>query len=303
MGNKEWGGVILNPGCNNYCVFCGQVKKVSDSELRQQEIKVAKNLIDFKREGLKKIEISGSDPIEYNKLIPLIGYIKKIGFEYVQLSTHGTRLSDEIFLNNLISSGLDKLRIPLYGSNARIHDSVTKTKGSFDAVLKGIRMLLEKTTNVEVQISSLIMQQNKDDLVALIKLARELKVADFYFSVPCVANDDYSYCVPFKDLGPYVRKAYDYALEIGYKVTFREIPFCVFGKVDELIENSDSPPSLGKYCQPPEQFVTSTKDLPSYRVKNKVGMCNGCKCFNFCDGFFINDIKKFGTGNLKPLKD
>lgn len=302
MSSKEWGGVILNPGCSNRCIFCGYVPKVIASELRQQEVKVAKNLVDFKNEGIKKVEISGGDPIEYDKIISLIEYIKKAGFEYVQLSTHGNNLSDKSFVKELEIAGLDKLRIPLYGSNAKVHDSITQLKGSFESVIKGIKNVISEAPSMQLQVSSLIMQQNKNDLIRLIDLVHELGIIDFYFSIPCVSNEDYSYYIPLKDLGIYVNKACDHASKTSYRVVFREIPYCVFGIADRLIVNYDKPPNLGKYCQPPDRFRTLVKDLPSYRVKEKVKMCEGCKCFDFCEGFFVNDTKKFGTGNLKPIK-
>ncbi|MCG2717516.1 MAG: radical SAM protein [Nanoarchaeota archaeon] len=306
MSEIKTGGVILNPSCDNNCVFCGRIPKISDEKLKAQEIKVSKNLVQFRRQSINYLEISGSDPIEYGKIVPLIRYAKRIGFNNIQLSTHGKRLADSSFLNDLISSGITKLRIPIYGSNAKIHDSVTRSEGSFDAVVEGIKNLLEKSQNIAVQISCMVLQQNKDDLINIIDLVKELDIIDFYFSVPCFSNNDSSYCLPFKKLGPYIKEVYDYAARINYPIRFMEIPFCVFGDIcydDALtsIDNQCGPPDLGDNCQPPEKYKTSMKDIPSYRVKKKVGMCKDCKCMDFCDGFFVNDINKFGTGKLKPI--
>ena len=219
----------------------------------------------------------------------------------MQLSTHGKKLAEESFLNELIASGVDKLRIPIYGPNAKIHESVTQTKGSFDATLKGIKRLLERKRNIQIQISSLIVHQNKKNLAGLVDLIKELKINDFYFSIPCVLNDDYSYYIPLKNLGPYVKKVYAYALKINHNIQFMEIPYCIFGKIDKSINNSSLPPNLGEYCQPPKNYKTSIKDLPSCRLKKRIEMRNSCKCSNFCDGFFLKDINKFGIGNLKPI--
>jgi len=106
--SKSFGGVILSPGCINRCLFCSP-SKASREEVREQATRVAKNLVEFKKKGIKKIEISGSDPIEYESIIPLVKYIKKMGFEFVQLSTHGRFLADEKFFNKLIQAGIDKL--------------------------------------------------------------------------------------------------------------------------------------------------------------------------------------------------
>jgi MoaA/NifB/PqqE/SkfB family radical SAM enzyme len=299
---KRWGAVILNPGCSNRCVFCSPQVRREDSEIRSQEIGVLKNLLQFKKIGINAIEISGSDPIEYDKIIPLIKYIKKLGFGFVQLSTHGRKLSDESFLDELIASGVDRLRIPLYGANAKVHDSVTRVRGSFNETLKGIKDVLNKSKSIEIQISCLIVEQNKDGLVDLVDFVRKLGIGDFYFSIPCVSNNDYSYYIPLKDLVPYVKGVYNHALKINYKINFMEIPHCVFGFFDNSINNSCLPPNLGKYCQPSKEHRSPKKDLPSYRIKSKVGICDNCKCSNFCDGFFVKDVGKWGAGNLKPIR-
>ena len=299
---KTFGGIILNSGCNLSCIFCGGHPKSNDLKIKEEEMAVYNNLLDFKKDGVKKISISGSDPIEYDKIIELVKYIKQEGFEFVQLSTHGTKLANSMFSNKLIKAGVDKFRIPLYGSNAKIHDSITKTNGSFDQIIKGIKNLLNKKNNIEIQISCLIVQQNKNDLLKIVDLINKLGIKDFYFSIPCLTEEDCSFYIPLKDLKTHIKKLYDYALKINPQTMFLEIPFCVFGVFNlKNINNTTQPPNLGKYNQPIEKYKTSIPDLPSYRAKKKTNMCNKCKAFNHCDGFFINDINKFGIGKLQPI--
>jgi len=309
LNKKDYGGIVLKPGCSNSCVFCGlpEMRKttVSSTEIRRQVVNSYKNLIDFKKQGIRNIVISGNDPLEYKRITQMIEYMKKTGFEFIQMATNGVRLSDNYFLDRFIKSGIDKLIIPLYGSNSKIHDSVTQTPGSFIRTLKGIKGILKKAADIKIQINSLILQQNKDNLLDLMDLVEsKLNIKDINFSIPCITNCSYySYYIPFKDLGPYVRKIYDYALKMNYKISFTEIPYCVFGYIDRArIDNAGLPPNLGKYCQPPKPVKTSIKDMPSYRLKRKIKMCKNCKASPFCDGFFINDIDRlFGTGDLKPL--
>jgi MoaA/NifB/PqqE/SkfB family radical SAM enzyme len=305
---KTIGGIILNPGCSLSCVFCGGCKKPAESEMKEQSLKVYKNLEDLKEKGYKKITISGSDPIEYKYITELIRFIKEEeGFEWVQLSTHGGRLANSSFLKKLILSGIDELRIPIYGSTAKIHDSVTQKKGSFDDIITGIKNLLKETSRVNIQISSLILKENKNDLLNIVNLIDKLGIKNLYFSIPCLVNNlsqDYSsFYIPFKNLGPYLKKLYKYALKVNDKIFFLEIPFCVFGAFNpKNIKNTSLPPNLGKYCQPPNIYKTSISDLPSYRVKKKIKICNNCRASSHCDGFFSNDINRYGIGNLKSIR-
>ena len=149
------------------------------------------------------------------------------------------------------------------------------------------------------------MEQNKENLINAVDFVNGLGIKDFYFSIPCLvglANNDYSFYIPSKNLSPYIRKLYKYAMKVNENVNFLEIPFCVFGALNlKNIDNQCSPPNLGKYNQPPEAIRTSIPNLPSYRLKKKVAVCRGCRARNYCDGFFVNDIDKFGVGKLRKI--
>jgi len=118
---------------------------------------------------------------------------------------------------------------------------------------------------------------------------------------PLLKNKDDSYYIPIKDLGPYLKKVDSYGRGVGYPINFMEIPFCVFGRIAASINNTSLPPDHGRYCQPIKELRTSIKDLPSYRLKKKLEMCNICRANEVCDGFIFNDINKYGIGNLMPI--
>ena len=70
---KEWGGVIISPCCKNNCFFCYPNKKIDKGSLDKEKLNVLRNLIEFKKKGIKKIEISGCDPIEYPYIVDIVG--------------------------------------------------------------------------------------------------------------------------------------------------------------------------------------------------------------------------------------
>lgn len=110
-----------------------------------------------------------------------------------------------------------------------------------------------------------------------------------------------SFYIPFKNPKEYAKGAYDYALKNDLKIQFNEIPFCVFGTPDRShIKNKISVPELGN-SQPPKEVRSEKRNVPTYRLKKKLEMCEECQCRDFCDGFFVNDVEKYGTGQLEPL--
>jgi MoaA/NifB/PqqE/SkfB family radical SAM enzyme len=299
---KEWGGVIISPCCKNNCFFCNPEKKKDKNSLYKEKISVFKNLIDFKKKGIKKIEISGCDPIEYEHILELIKYIKGLDFAEIQLSTHGRDFSNKGFVRKNELAGLTKVRIPLYGSKPEIHDMLTGAQGSFRETIRGIINLSK--TKIKIQISTLITAENKNDLTQLADLIKGIGITDFYISVPLLSfRGNRSFYVPLKDLKPHLKKIYDYSKKIDYDIKFFEIPYCVLGFFNESINNKTYPPDLGKYCQPIKKHKTNIKDMPAYRVKIKTKICKKCLCDSICDGFLKRDIEKFGVGDLMPIQN
>lgn len=299
----NWSGIIISPGCSLKCVFCGGHRKPPKNILEEEEIRAYLNLKFFKKRGDKKIAISGSDPIEYEKIVELISYIKKSGFKRVHLSTHGTLLASPEFAKKIIKAGLDEIKIPIYGPNSKIHESVTQTPKTFEKAILAIFNLRKFSKKIRIQTQVLILKQNQDELLNILKFLFKLPINQIFFSIPCLEEEEISFYLPIKSLPPILKELYFASLKSPKPVSFLEIPFCAFGKIDlKRITNTCAPPDLGKYNLPPLPVRTAILSLPAYRLKRKIEMCKDCRAFKFCDGFFLNDINFFGKGKLKPIK-
>ncbi|MGB3988903.1 MAG: radical SAM protein [Minisyncoccales bacterium] len=292
----EFGSIIFETHCSNNCLFCGGVKTLSKGEKKRQEETALCSLDYFKLKKFQSVDISGGDPIEYEGLVSFVRKVRQGNFSTIQLSTHGMGLAENNLCQKLISAGINKFRIPLYGSNASIHDAVTRNPGSFDKTLAGIKEVIK--SKVDLQISTLITKQNCLDLMELLHLIEKLKVDDFYIGTPCIANNDFSFYIPFKDLNKYLNKSYKYIVENDKAFHFLDIPFCVFGKTNFSIIRFAEPPSLGKRKVDRYEVISG---VPFYRIQTKLPFCLKCKMNDVCPGFFKVDIDRFGPGKLKPL--
>ena len=298
--------IILNPpSCSLSCVFCPSSSQVIPSSESKESLKRAyKNLKYFKEAGFKRIEIGGNDPAEHDKIIDLVHKIKKDGFEFIQLLTNGTKLASFVFLNDLVSAGINRFVIPVYGSNAKIHDSITQTPGSFNQTMRGVKNILNKK-NVQLKIHCLLLRQNKSNWLPIVNLVNDLGIKELDLSIPQLNVDSYSsFYVPIKNLGPSIKKLYNHVMRINDNFMFHEIPFCVFGKLNTKNINNLTPISnLGKYKQDAllKKYRSPIPNVPSYRLKKKTVICKGCRASHYCDGFFASDIDKFGTGKLQRL--
>jgi len=298
---EKTGGIMVGKRCSNFCFFCHSLKYQSDDAEKTDEKGVIEDLMDYRKKGYTRLEISGNDPIEYEGLIRIVDLSKKLGFENILINTHGRNLCNWNFAKEMIEAGINAFRIPIYGSNAEIHDSATQSQGSFAETIEGIKNIKKINPEAKLMLHTLILQQNKDDLFNILKLALDLGADTFGVGVLHIPNEDYTNYLPIKDLRPYLAGLIEYIAKNNLKnVYFYDIPHCVFGFYNRKIVNS-YPPDLGKYSQPKGNVKSHLLNIPTYRLKTKSGICDSCILSEKCDGFLVNDIKKFGIGGLKPI--
>ena len=301
--------VIVNlNSCDNSCLFCkpSRVRKVlTEVELKDIEIDLFRQVLDLKKRGLDEyLEISGSDPIQYNGIVRFIKYIKRdLNFKTIMLSTHGRNMHNLKLVKELERSGLDKLRIPLYGSNGKIHDSVTQEKGSFEETLKGVQNVFRHAPEIKITITSLIMKQNYKDGIKILRLACKY-ASEIIFSIPCIPRikSAEKFVVSFDKMRPYLKRFLEASDKASTPLNITDIPFCVFGFDKKIIFNISGPPVTSNTYSIPKPFKSAVPNLPNYRVKRKLPVCHNCALAYKCDGFYNNYLLLMNSFPFKPLQ-
>ncbi|MFQ5891326.1 MAG: hypothetical protein ACE5HW_00855, partial [Candidatus Methanofastidiosia archaeon] len=69
---------------------------------------------------------------------------------------------------DIIRCGANEFFIYLHGHNAKIHDKITKTKGSFEQTIEGIKNLIDLNQNIHVR--AMVTFENYKHLFDLFKL-------------------------------------------------------------------------------------------------------------------------------------
>jgi len=296
-------GVILNPYCSLDCLFCNHPPARTPIKESRKALRLAlANVDSLATQGYHNIEISGCDPAETEDIFALLKSIKKARFKQIMLSTNGVRLADEPFLDKIVGAGVTIVRLPIYGSNARIHDSITQTAGSYDDLIQACStMSKRKYRGLKLIFTTLLMKQNKNDILDTVRLAAKYRPHSIHVSIPCIKRDGESFAIPYRTMRRYAKNLLSFASRSRCYVDIKDIPYCVFGTFSNLIRFS-RPPNLGKYNQPPKSLRTDIKNLPSYRYKVKMKYCALCSMDPICPGFYKNYISAFGDPKLKPLQ-
>jgi len=254
------------------------------------------------------VDISGNDPGEVEILPQLVREIKKITnpSDMIQLSTHGMTLSNKAFLINLLESGVNSFRIPIYGCNKSIHDKITQNKGSFNLLLRAIlnvgyfrKKYPQKIK--KVVFVTMILKENQSHLGKLIEFVLNLGFIDEIHLGIAGFVPDKNYYLPHvpdfnklsKQLGNVLKKKRTKINKAGLDVILCDIPPCI-SQVDW--------PTI--YFKPPfrgySHFKKEDEEPPIYMAKEKKSLCQKCFYEKKCPGFFKTYLDN-DLINLEPV--
>lgn len=167
--------VSVTDNCNLRCIYCMNEKDntflKNDEKLTDNEI--YKIVSQSAKLGIKKIRITGGEPLVRPGVVDLIGRINNIeGIEEIYLTTNGIMLYD--MLEQLSINGLKGVNISLDSLKDSRFNKLTRI-GHLDKVLKAIDKALE--LGIKVKLNTVIVNDiNKDEIIDFVNLTREKNI-------------------------------------------------------------------------------------------------------------------------------
>ncbi len=171
----SFGCVLLHDiGCSNNCVFCRAGEKTLADDLpRHAEIKLFRDTVGIIRRGIVNLNVSGNEPLGYSKILAYLRWARPY-FEKITILDPGNRLHDERFARELVDTDVDTIVIPVYGSCSEVHARCVDNDAAFDQVTQGLTNILRlKKSSQRVEVSTVVLKQNHEDMSALARMVRD----------------------------------------------------------------------------------------------------------------------------------
>ena len=169
----EYLRISVTDRCNLRCIYCmpaGGILNKNQSEILSFEeiyriVKVSARL------GIRKVRITGGEPLVRKDLPVLIAKLKNIsGLSEIALTTNGTYLNDYVY--SLQRAGLDRVNVSLDSLYPEKYQEITRG-GKIETVLKGIESALSAGL-FPVKINTVLMKGfNADEILDFARLAKE----------------------------------------------------------------------------------------------------------------------------------
>ncbi|MGM5487316.1 MAG: radical SAM protein [Nanobdellota archaeon] len=160
--------------CNNRCIMCGHWQD-PDRHKKQIDYDTFATLAkDLGEMGIKKIRITGGEPLIHPDLYAIIENAKAQGF-FVEVCTNGLLLTEET-ADRFARLGLDQVSISLDAGESELHDRIRGRKGAFEKAVQAFRYLRAKDPFMKLHCNTVIMNKNYQTIDGIIDLADEIGI-------------------------------------------------------------------------------------------------------------------------------
>ena len=163
--------IDLTYRCNNDCRHCW-VRLDPRGPEKQKELTTAEifDIVDqAKKLGTREWAISGGEPMLRPDFYDLFDYITRNSKVY-SLNTNGTLITPKIA--KLMQERKGMKMVALYGASKEVYEDVSRIPGSYNAAMRGFRLLKEAGAGFIVQV--IPMKANHHEYDDMLNLAKEL---------------------------------------------------------------------------------------------------------------------------------
>lgn len=285
--------------CNNNCVFCVQAHNKRFANKNNEEIKIS--LRSAKKDGFQGVVFTGGEFTIREDSIELVAYAKQLGFSIIQIQTNGRMLSNVDYCKKMIKAGVNEFAPALHGPTAKIHNSLTRSSGSFQQTITGIKNL--RKLNQYIIVNSVIVKLNYKYAPDIATLLCELGVNQFQFAfVHALGNakTNISEMMPKKsEVIPYLKKGIDIAKKHGVFAMVEAVPFCFMQGYEKHVSELYIPQTrIEEQGRTIEDF--SVEKIKS-KAKIKFEKCKMCKYYEICEGPWKEYPAHHGIEEFKPI--
>jgi MoaA/NifB/PqqE/SkfB family radical SAM enzyme len=279
--------------CNNNCIFCLD-DRPKRTDVSEEEVAA---LLERSR-SLGEMLFTCGEPTIHPDLPRFICMARAAGYRSIGLVTNGRRLVYADYCETVLSAGVNELTVSIHGPDARTHDALTRTRGSFDQTFGGLRNAAasKKRFGLRLVTSTVLTARNMRHLSAMLDLLAALDVDTMVLNVVEPSGEAKKHfdllTPPYTDTASHIAAALR-KFPGRSRVVVEGIPFCL---CRDFLESTGIREEI--HLLEGGEF----KALPTDRFHVKTAECEGCRAAARCPGMFVEYAQRRGTDELKRLR-
>ena len=225
--------------CNLKCVHC-MIEDTMD-RLVPQTFEHFQALLEHnaRHREWSGLILTGSEITLHRDLPEWARMARRSGFEHVRIQTHGMRLAQAAYCEELIDAGVDEFFVSVAGADALTHDAITQVPGSFDKTLRGLE-LLDRHKHITTITNTVVTARNFSQLSALVERLKDLQrlaQMEFWFYFPMSERDTKGLIASHLEALPFLNDAVAALRAHGRGIEVKNFPECLLGSDRDTLYN------------------------------------------------------------------
>lgn len=289
--------------CNSNCLFCAADYPINHDN-RQMSMALFCNEMNKNSVGIgDQVIINGGEPTVHPDFLDILHKVHERG-ALIDLFSNGMRFSDEVFTNKVLQYKPINIRIPLFGSKAKIHDYYTGVDGSFNKVMKGLKHITSNLAgraylDIKLLLAKMLIDENVyifNEVQPLLKNRNVRLSLNPLLISECIIKHSTEFFDSYTNMVKNSKILMDKAMQNNIRFSMTLIPFCTFPN-ELYIEQLCGRKSVSKM----KYYDVSKNDY--HEVLKGREKCLGCKYIKVCPGFPESYIKYYGDKEISPFFD
>jgi len=285
--------------CNNKCIFCSSSNSISEHNsicLKLEE--VCALLLKKRKLGFQSINLTGGEPTFYPDFIPLVKFIKKLGYR-IYVGTNGGNFVNKDFCS-VLAPLIDEVCFSCHGLSQKDYTKITNSRYSFLRLKKALGNL--SPYPIKLSVNVVVIKHNFLNLQRILSFLVKNKIERVLISNLApegqgLINYD-KLLVRLEEIRKKIHGLVSFSNKNNLLIKFFGLPACVLGEYacysNDFCWDERLNIELGKGLRLKEEKCW----LPT-RGRIKAVKCTDCLYNDICGGIFEEYFKRFGDGELK----
>lgn len=236
----------------------------------------------------ENINLTGGEPTIHPKFLALVKEVRNMFPDNkIVMATNGRMFSYPLFAKQCLAMNNLSIEVAIHGPNSKLHDAITRVKGSFEQTVEGVHNILKyRNSSQELELRVIIIKPNQkyvSDTLNFIK--KEFPSVDRVILV-------------FMEMEGFAEKNFK-AVGLRYS-DFRP-------QLSQFKKWAEGLPELRLYhfplcVLPPEIWPYAWRTLRGSEV-TFLKSCRSCLYKKYCLGIHKDYLKLVGGKEFKPIKE
>lgn len=300
--------------CNNNCLFCMEDDRASRS--RAAECMTAERVrwAMEQHRGAQELCFTSGEPTTRADLPQFIRQARELGYERVSLMTNARRLAYGPYAHALVDAGLNRVYISIHGDSRALHEGLTRTPGSFDQTLQGLRNIARmKPRGVVLNTSTVLTRRNVGRQAEIYAMLRLLGVDQVVFNalqLNAGAAQHFDRLVPaYLEVRSQFERVLDTSADQGSAAFLVDVPMCITeglpdrnrGFVERHLHYEADRAVHPDGAAPDPMRAVHTTDLDA-EFRSYGAPCSSCERRGACPGVYTSYVHRFGWSEFVAVR-